>query len=287
MKFPSCLSTVCAFTIGMCSVVQGPLAHAQSLGVSTPDEAKTNPAFDNAERRLSTLESEIKDAQRNLDFQTPPVRTTDGKGVTTVDPNQQRRYEQDRQMWSKKVQNLRQEQLVWQLQVNQLLAMEAAQKNALQTAVVVPTPPPTVIYVPVPAPASTSVPAPGEAKANPALENAKRRLSTLESEIKDAQRNLDRQTPPVRTTDGKGVTTVDPNQQRRYEQDLQMWSKKVQNLRQEQLAWQLQVNQLLAMETAQKNAAQAASAVSSTPPTVIYLPVPAPAPTSVPTAASN
>ena len=159
MKFPSCLSTVCAFTIGMCSVVQGPLAHAQSLGVSTPDEAKTNPAFDNAKRRLSTLESEIKDAQRNLDRQTPPVRTTDGKGVTTVDPNQQRRYEQDLQMWSNKVQNLRQEQLAWQLQVNQLLAMETAQKNAAQAAAAVSSTPPTVIYEPVPAPAPTSVPA--------------------------------------------------------------------------------------------------------------------------------
>ena len=158
MKFPSCLSTLCAFAIGVCSVVQGPLAHAQSLGVSTLDEAKANPALDNAKRRLSTLESEIKDAQRNLDRQNPPVRTTDGKGVTTVDPNQQRRYEQDSQMWSKKVQNLRQEQLVWQLQLNQLLAMETAQKNAMQAAVVVPTPAPTVIYVPVPAPATMSLP---------------------------------------------------------------------------------------------------------------------------------
>ena len=158
-KFPSSLLTVCAFIFGFCSLVQGPLAHAQSLGLSNSDEARANPALDNAKWRLSTLESEIKDAQRNLDRQNPPVRTTDGKGVTTVDPNQQRRYEQDSQMWSKKVQNLRQEQLVWQLQVNQLLAMETAQKNAMQSAVVVPAPPPTVIYVPVPAPVSMSLPA--------------------------------------------------------------------------------------------------------------------------------
>ena len=164
-KLSSFLPTVCALAIGLSGVITGSLAHAQNWGLSPPDEAKANPALANAKRRLSTLESELKEAERNLFFLNPPVRTTDGKGVTTVDPIEQRRYEQNSQMWSKKVQNLRQEQLVWQLQANQLLAMETAQKNALQATmpVAAPAPPPTIIYVPMPMPMPMPAPSPAQA----------------------------------------------------------------------------------------------------------------------------
>ena len=146
-----------ALAIGFCSATQSPVAHAQRLGLSSPEEAKANPALDNAKRRLDSVENEIRDAERELRRLSPPVRTTDSKGVTTVDQNAQRSYEQNRDVWSKKVQSLRKEQLVWQIQANQLIAMETAQRNAAQVA---PVPtlalPPTIIYVPVPAP----VPAP-------------------------------------------------------------------------------------------------------------------------------
>ncbi len=137
-------------------------ASAQNL-LSTPEQAKANPALADARQRLFFIDGQVRDAEQKLRFLHPPMTRTDAKGVTTVDQLQQRKYEQDRVSFERDLKSLRQERMSWQMQVNQLISMDTmmAQQRAQMAAQAAPTPAPVaapapvVIVMPAAAPAPT------------------------------------------------------------------------------------------------------------------------------------
>jgi hypothetical protein len=159
------------------ALILSTVALSVSLGVSaqnvlsTNEQAKTNPALADARQRLFFIDGQVRDAEQKLRFLHPPMTRTDAKGITTVDQLAQRKYEQDRSSFERNLKSLRQERMSWQMQVNQLINMEAmmAQQRAQVAAqavqaapapVAAPAPSPIVIVVPatpaVTAPVATS-----------------------------------------------------------------------------------------------------------------------------------
>jgi hypothetical protein len=83
---------------------------------------------------------------------------------------------------------------------------------------------------------------------NVALTEARSKVSRIDWEISQAESSMRRLSPPIRTQ-SKGVTTYDQDEQRQFEMNRDRINQRIENLKQDRTTWELQVNQILLMET--------------------------------------
>lgn len=197
-----------------------------STGASST-RAPENAALANARKKVKDIEWQIGQAESDLRQLSPPIRFTDSKG-TTFDVDKQRTYESNRARVDRQIRDLKEEKLIWEFRVNQLVAANA--NISVETA------PMATVATPVRTPEST------------ALLDARKKVRDINWQIGQAESALRQLSPPIRSTDSKG-TTFDVDKQRTYENNRARTDRQIRDLKEEKLVWELRVNQLVLSET--------------------------------------
>ena len=107
-----------------CTVnVTAPAETAPSTTVATSVRAPESAVLADARKKVKDIDWQIGQAESALRQLSPPMRTTDSKG-TTFDVDKQRTYENNRARTDRQIRDLKEEKLVWELRVNQLVLSE-------------------------------------------------------------------------------------------------------------------------------------------------------------------
>ena len=99
-------------------VADGPRAQP-----SAPVNAESS-ALVQARQKIRDVNFQIGRAESELRQLSPPIRFTDAKGVTTIDAEKQRQYENNRDRFDRQIRGLKDERLTWELRINQLAQEE-------------------------------------------------------------------------------------------------------------------------------------------------------------------
>lgn len=97
-----------------------PETATSSASVPAPARIPESAALLGARKKVKDMEWEIGKAESALRQLSPPIRITDSKG-TTFNADKQRTYEKDRARVDRQIRDLKDEKLVWELRVNQLV----------------------------------------------------------------------------------------------------------------------------------------------------------------------
>jgi|GEM_PF-6159900 len=88
--------------------------------IAAPIRAPESTALLDARKKVRDIDWQIGQAESALRQLSPPVRVTDSKG-TTFDVDKQRTYENNRARIDRQIRDLKEEKLIWELRVNQLV----------------------------------------------------------------------------------------------------------------------------------------------------------------------
>lgn len=83
-----------------------------------------NAAVTDARKKVKDIEWQIVQTESSLRQLSPPVRATDSKGTTSFDVDKQRNYENNRSRIDRQIRDLKEEKLVSELRVNQLVLVQ-------------------------------------------------------------------------------------------------------------------------------------------------------------------
>ena len=186
-------------------------------------------ALVDARKKVKDINSQIGRAESGLRQLSPPVRTTDSRG-TTFDADKQRQYDTNRARIDRQIRDLKSERTIWELRVSQLAIVQ----DVLNRAEAVP----AVAPAPIPSAATTRAPE------SVAVTEARKKVKDVDWEIGLAESALRQLSPPVRVTDSKG-TTFDADKQQQYERNRGRLDRQIRDLKEERIAWELRVNQLV------------------------------------------
>ena len=105
-----------------CTVnVTAPAETAPSTTVATSVRAPESAALADARKKVKDIEWQMGKAESALRQLSPPIRHTDSKGTTTFDVDKQRTYENNRARIDRQIRGLKEEKIIWELRVNQLV----------------------------------------------------------------------------------------------------------------------------------------------------------------------
>ncbi len=202
---------------------------APVMAADSPQTMQESVALVDAREKVKDINWQIGQAESGLRQLSPPVRTTDSKG-TTFDADKQRQYETNRARIDRQIRDLKSERTIWELRVSQLAIVQ----DVLNRAGAVP----AVAPAPIPSSATTRAPE------SVAVMEARKKVKDVDWEIGLAESALRQLSPPVRVTDSKG-TTFDADKQQQYERNRARIDRQIRDLKEERIAWELRVNQLV------------------------------------------
>ena len=108
--------------MGACTVnVAAPSETAPFATAAASARAPESAALADARKKVRDVDSQIGQAESALRQLSPPIRQTDSKGTTTFDVDKQRTYENNRARIDRQIRGLKEEKLIWELRVNQLV----------------------------------------------------------------------------------------------------------------------------------------------------------------------
>ena len=204
---------------------------------NSPPPVPDSPALAQAKTQQRNVSWNISQSESALRQLSPPIRFTD-KGVTTYDLDKQRQYEMNRDRIDRQIRNLRDERLVWDLRVSQIIQQEslmAQQRAAFPVQQAAPVLGPAPVWIGVP---PTMI-----MQENPALTQARNKVRDTGYQIDQGESALRMLSPPIRSSTN-GVVTVDIEKQRQYDLERARIDAQLRDLKADRTLWELRVNQL-------------------------------------------
>ena len=110
--------------VAACAIAMLSACASGDSGTSRPPRVPDSPALAQAKEQQRAVDWKIVQSESSMRRLSPPVRTTTN-GVTTFNVDKQRQYEQDRQRAENQIRDLRNERLVWDLRVSQIIQQES------------------------------------------------------------------------------------------------------------------------------------------------------------------
>lgn len=221
-----CAASVCL--VGLFSVCAINVI-APVMAADAPQATQGSVALVDARKKVKDINWQIRQAESGLRQLSPPVRITDSKG-TTFDVDKQRQYDTNRARIDRQIRDLKSERTIWELRVSQLALVQDVLNRAEA--------------VPAVAPAPISSAATMRSPESVAVTEARKKVKDVDWEIGLAESALRQLSPPVRITDSKG-TTFDADKQHQYERNRGRLDRQIRDLKEERIAWELRVNQLI------------------------------------------
>jgi hypothetical protein len=115
------ISALALVTLNAACTVQ--VLEAPRGETATPVNSES-PALVQARQKVRDVTFQIGRAESELRQLSPAIRYTDAKGVTTLDAEKQRQYENNRDRIDRQIRGLKDERLTWELRINQLVLQE-------------------------------------------------------------------------------------------------------------------------------------------------------------------